>query len=75
MEGLTGAERARGCRVHYFLGQVQQRTQHPDHRSRGRGWWEESPGQRDGTGAQRQPWGAAEKAQLSGGRGVQATKR
>lgn len=74
MEGFTGAERACCCRVHDFLGQVQH-TQRPSSRSGGSGWWEKGPGQRDGAGNQHQPWGAAEEAQLSGGRGVQAAER
>lgn len=74
MEGLTGAERACCCWVHDFLDQVQH-SQRPSRRSGGSGWREEGPGQRDGAGSQRQPWGAAEEAQLAGGRGVQAAER
>lgn len=74
MEGFTGAERARCCWLHDFLGQVQH-TQRPSRRSGGSGGREEAPGQRDGAGAQHQPWGAAEEAQLAGGRGVPAAKR
>lgn len=75
MEGVTAAQRAGGRGVHDLVGQVQQ-PQRPGGRSGGGcGWWEAAPGQRDGPGAQREPRGAAEEAQLAGGRGVQAVKR
>jgi len=76
MEGLTGAQRARGRRFRDFLGQVQH-AQRPSRRSGGcGGGGAEAPGQRDdGTGARRQPRGAAEETELAGGCGVPAVKR
>lgn len=75
MEGLTGAECARNRRIHDFLGQVQHAQRPSSRRSGGCGWREEAPRQRDGAGAEHQPWGAAEEAELTGGCGVQAAKR